>query len=205
MVTSSIELKITRRRNGMQIQHGDVLLGTTLKWLVDSIWLPVLGIIIGCALAVWILFKTQELVAHYQIEPIVAFCALNALGILAVYLGIKAKNWASRRYDLAVTTPKAVTNPPISVSPIAQAKLPFRKFNHFIPMSTQSPPHPSQAQMTMAIPKGNIIQPIRLSPGIIRQFMPIQSRKLIRRKVRKTRQTRVSRPTYQTLTTLRMK
>ena len=63
-----------------------------------DIWTPIIGIPIGFAFAFWLFHKAQEWVTHYQIEPVVAFLGLNAIGIIAVYLGIKAINWASRHY-----------------------------------------------------------------------------------------------------------
>ena len=132
-----------------------------------DIWIPIVGIPIGCGLAYWLFIKTQEWVSIYQIEPIVAFLGLNAIGIIAIYLGIKAIKWASKyHYAFDITTLKAVTKPPTTVSAIAQTKFPFRKSSHSTPASTQSPPHPSQAQTIMAIPKGNNIQPISLNKAV---------------------------------------
>lgn len=65
-------------------------------WKKTDRWIPVIGILIAFPVALWLLRLTQKWVTLYQIEPIVAFLALNILGISAIYLGIKAKNWASK-------------------------------------------------------------------------------------------------------------
>lgn len=136
----------------------------SLNRLIKRLWAPILGIPIGCALAFWLLTRTQEWATLYQIKPIVVFCGLNALGLVAIYLGIKAKNWASRHYlDRANATLKAVIKPPPNVNTIAQNKLPLRKYSDSTPASIQKPPYPSQAPNTMAIPKGNSSHPRSLN------------------------------------------
>ena len=139
-------------------------------WRIFDICASLIGIPLGFALAYWLLIKAQEWVTYYRIEPIVALCVLNVLGLVALYLGFQTRNWASKHQyerERAITTLNAVINPPMSESTIAQTKLPFRKSSHPTPAATQKPPYPSQAPNIMSSPKGNNIQPMSLNKASI--------------------------------------
>ncbi|MBA7674439.1 hypothetical protein ES703_82653 [subsurface metagenome] len=54
-----------------------------------NIAIPPLGITIGVSLAALILFKINNFVIVYQVNPKLAFLGLNAAGFIITYLGYK--------------------------------------------------------------------------------------------------------------------